>query len=74
MARWIMPRAPAADEFAPVIEAPLRLALTRSGATLAQALRLPLLGPRSPAPAPQLAYADLGAGALPLLDSVAAFP
>lgn len=74
MARWIMPRAPAAHDFAPVIEAPLRLALTRSGAALAEAFRLPLLAPRSAAPAPQLAYADLGAGALPLLDSVAAFP
>lgn len=74
MARWAVPRAPAADEFAPVIEAPLRLALTRSGAALAEAFRLPLLGTRSAAPTPQLAYADLGAGALPLLDSVAAFP
>jgi hypothetical protein len=74
MARWLTPRAPAAQEWAPVIEAPLRLALARSGAALADAVRLPQLRLSQPEPAPQLAYADLGAGPLPLLDSVAAFP
>jgi hypothetical protein len=74
MARWLRPRAPAAQEWAPVIEAPLRLALARSGAALADAVRLPQLRLSQPEPAPQLAYADLGAGPLPLLDSVAAFP
>jgi hypothetical protein len=74
MAHWIMPRTPAAREITPFIEARLRFALTRSGATLAEAFRLPLLGPRNAAPAPQLAYADLGATMLPLLDSATAFP
>lgn len=74
MAHWIAPRAPAAREWAPVIEAPLRLALARSGAVVADALRLPQLRLSQPEPSPRLAYADLGAAVLPLLDSPVAFP
>jgi hypothetical protein len=74
MARWITPRAPAAQEWAPVIEAPLRLALARSGAALADAVRIPQLRLAQPEPAPRLAYADIGATVLPLLDSSSAFP
>jgi hypothetical protein len=74
MARWLAPRAPEAREWAPVVEARLRLALARSGAVLANAVRVPELRLPQQQPAPQLAYADIGAGALPLLDSAAAFP
>lgn len=74
MTRWLAPRAPAAREWAPVIEAPLRLALARSGAVVADALHLPQLRLSQPEPAPRLAYADLGAAVLPLLDSPVAFP
>ncbi|TAD75604.1 MAG: alpha/beta hydrolase [Sphingomonadales bacterium] len=72
MARWIAPASRTIDINA---QAALRFALARSGAALAEALRLPKALPVVPAfaatPAPQLAYAELGAG---LLDSGAAFP
>jgi hypothetical protein len=74
MTRWLAPRAPALREWAPVIEAPLRLALARSGAVLADAVRLPQLRLPQTEPAPRLAYADIGATVLPLLDSPVAFP
>lgn len=74
MTRWLAPRAPAAREWAPVIEAPLRLALARSGAVLADAVRLPQLRQPEPEPGPRLAYADLNAAVLPSLDSPMAFP
>lgn len=78
MARWIAPdegtdaRTPAARQLQDALQGQLRLALARSAAAVAQGLLAPL---RAPVPAigvaPQLAYADLGAG---LLDSAAAFP
>jgi hypothetical protein len=74
MTRWLAPRAPALRKWAPVIEAPLRLALARSGAVLADAVRIPQLRLAQPEPAPRLAYADIGATVLPLLDSSPAFP
>lgn len=76
MARWIAPetRVPAARMLDPRLEGGLRLALARSGAALVEAVRLPRWQWRSAEPAPRLAYADLGAGTLPLLDSPAAFP
>jgi hypothetical protein len=74
MARWLAPRTPDAREWVPAIEAPLRLALARSGAVLATAVRVPELRLPTKQPAPQLAYADIGAAVLPLLDSSPAFP
>lgn len=83
MARWIDPPAPSIG--VPVQKA-LRLALARSGAVLAEALRAPLalrFAHRgvAPLPAPRLAYAMPRANALDamlldatLLDSGAAFP
>lgn len=73
MARWIAPegRAPATR----VLESGLRLALARSGGALLEALRAPATLRPAAAPAPLLAYADLGihSGA-GLLDSSPAFP
>jgi hypothetical protein len=78
MARWIEPASRAIDTDA---LGALRLALTRSGAALACALRTPWTLPRfalpapgtALAPAPRLAFAGTGSGA-GLLDSGAAFP
>jgi hypothetical protein len=68
MARWIGPdqrthdRIPASRGFEDVLQAPLRLALARSAAVLAEGLLARL---RTPSPAiavvPRLAYADTGA-------------
>lgn len=68
MARWI---APGAQELTPQLEVGIRFALVRSGAALADALRSPRIAFAAPQIAPQLAYADTGAG---LLDSGVAFP
>lgn len=92
MARWIAPdrpveRTPAMRALAPAVdpllEAPLRMALARSGRALVEAAQLswarPLLRPHDEVAAPWLAYADLGMGVpagfdWPLLDSRLAFP
>lgn len=82
MARWIAQesRVPATRSLDPLLAAGLRLALARSGAALAEAVRTPFALPHfapsqfgfaAPRIAPQLALADPGAG---LLDSGAAFP
>lgn len=77
MARWIEPASRVIDTD---VRAALRLALARSGAALADALKkpwnLPRLALAAPAPPPRLAYALPGAGVLDglALDSGAAFP
>lgn len=73
MARWIAPetRAPASRMLDPRLEDSLRLALARSSGALIAALRAPFSLEAAAAPAPRLAYADLGAD---WLDSGAAFP
>lgn len=80
MARWIAPagdapRTPAARELPALFETGVRLALARSGAALIDTVRAPWAWERMARPvpiaAPQLAYADIGAG---LLDSGTAFP
>lgn len=73
MARWIAPetRAPASRMLDPRLEDSLRRALARSSGALIAALRAPFSLEAAAAPAPQLAYADLGAD---WLDSGAAFP
>lgn len=72
MARWI---APAQRRIDGPAQSALRLAVARSGAALAEAVRAPFgklrLPATSPVPVPQLAYANVTAG---LLDSGAAFP
>lgn len=78
MARWIAPdqemrdRTPASRDLVGALHGPLRLALGRSAAAVAEGLLARL---RAPVPlieaAPRLAYADLGAA---VLDSGAAFP
>lgn len=80
MARWIAPRHPAARELAPVIDAPLVLAMARPGIALAHAAsahwamhRAALAAPQ-PRVAPRLAYANLASLNLALLDSAPAFP
>jgi hypothetical protein len=86
MARWIAPAADTAGDRAPAsralpqpAESGLRLALARSGAALAAALRGPLALhgglAHVTAPAPRIAYALPGGGLLDgVLDSGAAFP
>jgi hypothetical protein len=76
MAQWIAPR-PASGlvPMLPQVEAPLRLALARSGSAFTDLARRPWGMPRlaiaPPLRAPKLAYGDVGAG---LLDSGTAFP